>query len=54
MTTDPSFCKETEAWLNSLVAKSTLVSGVSEKERKKFYMRNKRKVEDVTELIYSL
>lgn len=45
MTTNPDFCTETETWINNLISKSTLVSGSSEAVRKKFYMRNKKKVE---------
>jgi hypothetical protein len=36
-TANPQFCEETEHWLKNLEKKSTLISGVSEKLRYKFF-----------------
>jgi hypothetical protein len=39
ITSNLSFCKETEQWLNNLMKKSTLISGVSEKYRYQFFKK---------------
>ena len=36
-TTNPEFCEETEHWVRNLERKSTLISGVSEKQRYQFF-----------------
>ncbi len=51
MTTDRAFCNETELWIQGLIAKSTLVSGASEALRRKFYIRNKKKIEALMQAI---
>jgi len=39
LTTNQNFCKETELWLNNLIRKSNLISGVAEKQRYKYFKR---------------
>lgn len=41
------FCKETAEWLNNTIRKSTLISGVSEKERNRFFAKRKDAVEQL-------
>lgn len=36
-TSNPEFCEETEHWMRNLEKKSTLISGISEKQRYKFF-----------------
>ena len=36
-TTNDLYCKETERWLDQIISKSTLISGVSEKTRNQFF-----------------
>lgn len=43
-TNDNRFCKETFTWLNNLIKKSTLLSGVAEKQRYQFFKKNKEKI----------
>jgi hypothetical protein len=38
-TNNPEFCDETEHWIRNLERKSTLISGVSEKQRYQFFSR---------------
>ncbi|MFH0895596.1 MAG: hypothetical protein V2A54_14265 [Bacteroidota bacterium] len=38
VTSNHAFCNETENWLNNLMKKSTVISGVSEKQRNKFFL----------------
>lgn len=38
-TSNTHFCNETELWLNNLLKKSNLISGVAEKQRYKFFKR---------------
>ena len=42
VTTDPEFYDNTSGWINNLIAKSTLISGVSEKARQQYF--NKMKI----------
>jgi hypothetical protein len=37
VTTNSAFCDETENWLKNIIKKSTLISGVSEKQRFRFF-----------------
>jgi len=46
-TSNKSYCKETEIWLNNLIKTSTLISGVSEKHRYQFFKNNLKKVENL-------
>lgn len=41
---DQRFCRETEKWLNSAIEKSTLISGSAEKQRYKFFNRQRQKI----------
>ena len=38
-TTNTGFCEESEIWINSLMKKSMLLSGVSEKQRLQFFLK---------------
>lgn len=38
-TTNPEFCEETEHWMRNLERKSTLISGVAEKQRYQFFSK---------------
>lgn len=39
LTTNANFCNETELWLNNLIRKSNLISGVAEKQRYRYFKR---------------
>ncbi|MFA4850992.1 MAG: hypothetical protein WC868_02695 [Bacteroidales bacterium] len=45
VTTNAAFCDETEQWLKGLIKKSTLISGVSEKQRYQFFRKAQDKIE---------
>jgi len=51
VTINPSFCEETERWLRNLVKKSIPISGVSEKQRYKYFKQLFDKVEGVKKKI---
>ena len=51
ITTNTSFCTETDNWLKNLTKKSTLISGVAEKQRYQFF---KKKYEAVKKLSDSI
>lgn len=36
-TNNPEFCEETEHWIKNLERKSTLISGIAEKQRYQFF-----------------
>jgi hypothetical protein len=38
-TNNPEFCEETEHWMKNLERKSTLISGISEKQRYQFFSK---------------
>jgi hypothetical protein len=44
-TTNPGLIEENEKWLKNLIKKSVLISGVSEKQRNRFFNILKDKVE---------
>ncbi len=46
-TYDPSFCKDTENWLQNIISKSTLISGSAEKQRNQFFNRAIERVESL-------
>jgi len=46
-TTNSVFCCETEKWLKSLIRKSTLISGVGEKQRHTFFKKAQEKVSNI-------
>lgn len=45
-TNNPQFCEETEHWVRNLEKKSTLISGVSEKQRYQFFSGMYKNIED--------
>ncbi|MBN2667678.1 MAG: hypothetical protein JXR60_00490 [Bacteroidales bacterium] len=50
-TTNQKFIYETELWLNNLISKSTLISGVSQKNRYQFFKKAYQKIDDLILLI---
>jgi hypothetical protein len=48
-TSNPEFCQETEHWMRNLERKSTLISGVSEKQRYQFFSSMFRKIDEQIE-----
>lgn len=44
-TTNPEFCEETEHWVKNLERKSTLISGVAEKQRYQFFSKMYRSID---------
>src|SRR5690606_18392516 len=50
-TTNADFCEETENWLRNLQKKSTLISGVSEKQRYQFFSRMFGTIDSYTEAV---
>jgi transcriptional regulator with XRE-family HTH domain len=45
-TNNPEFCQETEHWMRNLEKKSTLISGVGEKQRYQFFSSMFKKIDD--------
>jgi hypothetical protein len=45
VTTNSAFCNETEQWMKSIMKKSTLISGVSEKQRNRYFIKAQEQVE---------
>jgi hypothetical protein len=50
-TMHPSFCEETEKWVQNIIKRSSLISGASEKERFKFFSGVRQKIRFVIEKI---
>jgi hypothetical protein len=50
-TTNNVFCLESENWLKGLIKKSTLISGVSEKQRYQFFQKSSEAIEKLKERI---
>ncbi|MBA3663398.1 MAG: helix-turn-helix domain-containing protein [Bacteroidetes bacterium] len=48
---NPEFCEETEHWIRNLEKKSTLISGVSEKQRYQFFSSMYKSIDAVVEKI---
>lgn len=46
-TVNESYCQKTSEWLNTIIKKSTLISGVSEKYRNRFFIRIFKAIEDL-------
>jgi len=46
-TSHPDFCNDTEIWLNRLIQKSNLISGVAEKERYKYFRKVNARIEEL-------
>jgi hypothetical protein len=49
LTTDFAFSGETESWLDNMMKRSMLISGVSEKQRNIFFSQLIKKVENAKE-----
>jgi hypothetical protein len=49
LTTNSAFCNETEAWLKGIMKKSTLISGVSEKQRNRYFMKAQEQIAQLKE-----
>jgi len=52
-TNNPEFCEETEHWMKNLERKSTLISGVGEKQRYQFFSKMFHVIDDMTAKINS-
>jgi hypothetical protein len=50
-TSNKSFCADTERWLGSLIKKTELISGVSEKLRNQFFMKNSAFIKQLIETV---
>lgn len=50
-TTNAEFCKETSNWMNGLISRSTLISGVAEKQRYQFFRNMFSKID---KLVYRI
>jgi hypothetical protein len=50
-TKNENYCKKTEAWMNNIIKKSTLISGVSEKQRFQFFQNVNRSIDDLMKSI---
>ena len=50
-TLDDHFCNETDQWLKNMIRKSSLISGVGEKQRNIFFNKAKQKVKDLMQRI---
>jgi len=46
-TMNETYCDKTEHWLNSIIKKSTLISGVSEKQRYQFFRKAYKMLDDL-------
>ena len=51
LTTNASFCNETENWLKNIMKKSILISGVGEKQRHQFFRKTDEALEKVIAII---
>lgn len=51
LTTNLDFCNDTEEWLETLIKKSVLISGASEKQRYRFFNNNLNEVNKLKERI---
>ncbi len=50
-TTNPEFCEETEHWMRNLERKSTLISGVAEKQRYQFFSKMYKVIDEFIEKV---
>lgn len=50
-TTNPEFCEETEHWMRNLEKKSTLISGVGEKQRYQFFSQMYKQIDAFIEKV---
>jgi hypothetical protein len=53
-TNNPQFCEETEHWVKNLERKSTLISGVGEKQRYQFFSLMYKNIDACVEKIKQL
>lgn len=51
LTLDNHFCEETDSWLKNMIRKSSLISGVGEKQRHTFFNKAQQKVKDLIQRI---
>ncbi len=49
VTSDSSFCNETEKWIHNTISKSTFLSGVSARERFRFFQQLKNRINNLAE-----
>lgn len=52
-TNNPEFCEETEHWIRNLEKKSTLISGVAEKQRYQFFTKMRKQIDNYYESVKS-
>lgn len=52
-TTNSEFCEETEHWVKNLIKKSTLISGVAEKQRFQFFHKLNKHIENCEQRLNS-
>ncbi len=52
-TRNEAYCKKTEGWLNNIIKKSTLISGVAEKQRYQFFKNMHEKIDRLILVIQS-
>jgi hypothetical protein len=50
-TVNEAFCGETEQWLKGMIKKSTLISGISEKQRYQFFRKSQEQIDRLKERI---
>ena len=50
-TTNVTYCYETEKWLNAIIKKSTLISGISEKHRYQFFKKTLQNLDKLVDKI---
>jgi hypothetical protein len=50
-TVNEAYCVRTQQWMNTIIKKSTLISGVSEKHRNRFFMKIFKSIEDLEQKI---
>lgn len=51
LTTNKEYCEETEKWLENLVKKSVLISGVSEKQRYQFFKSLEKRIDNLKKYV---
>ena len=51
ITSHPGFCEDTAGWLRNMIKKSTLISGVSEKQRLQFFRNAQEKVDELVKKV---
>jgi hypothetical protein len=51
VTVNQDFCNETEIWLKNLIKKSTILSGVAEKQRHRFFQSIRQELNSIKQMI---